>query len=175
MFPLETILRFGAYYPFLWMKVKLKLTFFWWKPPFFSYINDAVLMVIISNLHNKSSEVSIKTRSTPASLSLKRQATKRTSVKWSTAWHLVNFSKPFRDTEMHHMDSKNKICINDLVTSFLVAEGQVIEHETVNYPFIEAMWGSLCADSSRVPCGLVENWGKDAKAAAPPHFSCVAL
>ena len=40
---------------------------------------------------------------------------------------------------MHHMDSKNKICINDLVTSFLGAEGQVIEHETVNYQFIEAM------------------------------------
>ena len=31
----------------------------------------------------KSSEVSIKTRSTPASLSFKGQATKHTTVKWS--------------------------------------------------------------------------------------------
>ena len=33
-------------------------------------------------LHKKSSEVSIKTRSTPASLSIQGQDTKRTTVKW---------------------------------------------------------------------------------------------
>ena len=33
----------------------------------------------------KSSKVSIKTRSTPASLSFKGQATKHTTVKWSIA------------------------------------------------------------------------------------------
>ena len=53
------------------------------KPPCFSYVNDAVLMLIRWNLHKKSSEVSIKTRSTPASLSFKGQATKHTTVKWS--------------------------------------------------------------------------------------------
>ena len=40
-------------------------------------------MLISSNLHNKSSEVSIKTRSTPTSLSFTGQATKHTTVKWS--------------------------------------------------------------------------------------------
>ena len=37
----------------------------------FSYVNDAVLMLICRKLHKKSSEVSIKRRSTPASLSFK--------------------------------------------------------------------------------------------------------
>jgi len=76
---------------------------------------------------------------------------------------------------MHHLFSKNKICINDLVISFLAAEGQVIEHETVNYQFIKALCGSLCAGSPRDPDRQVENWGKDARAPAPPHFSRVAL
>ena len=40
-------------------------------------------MLISRNLHMKSSEVSIKTRSTPASLSFKGQATKHTTAKWS--------------------------------------------------------------------------------------------
>ena len=40
-------------------------------------------MLISRNLHMKSSKVSIKTRSTPASLSFKGQATKHTTVKWS--------------------------------------------------------------------------------------------
>ena len=39
----------------------------------------------------KSSKVSIKTRSTPASLSFKGQATKHTTVKWS----IVNFTITF--------------------------------------------------------------------------------
>ena len=40
-------------------------------------------MLISRNLHNRSSEISIKTRSTPASLSFNGQATKHTTVKWS--------------------------------------------------------------------------------------------
>ena len=51
------------------------------------FANDAVLMLISRNLHNKSSEVSIKTRSTPALLSFNGQATKHTTVKWS----ILNF------------------------------------------------------------------------------------
>ena len=39
-------------------------------------------MLISWNLHMKRSEVSIKTRSTPASLSFKGQGTKHTTVKW---------------------------------------------------------------------------------------------
>ena len=42
-------------------------------------------MPISRNLHKKRSEVSIKTRSTPASLSFKGQATKHTTVKWPIA------------------------------------------------------------------------------------------
>ena len=42
--------------------------------------NDAVVMLISRNVHKKSSEVSIETRSTPASLSFKGQATKHTTV-----------------------------------------------------------------------------------------------
>ena len=37
------------------------------EPPCFSYVNDAILMLISSNWNKKSSEVSIKTRSPPAS------------------------------------------------------------------------------------------------------------
>ena len=59
------------------------------KPPCLSYANDAVLMLISRNLHNKSSEVSIKTRSTPASLSFNGEATKHTTVKWSIAPNTV--------------------------------------------------------------------------------------
>ena len=39
--------------------------------------------MLISNLHKKGSEVSIKTRSTPASLSFTGQVTKHTTVKWT--------------------------------------------------------------------------------------------
>ena len=45
------------------------------------HVNDAVPMLISRNLHKKNSEVSIKTRSTPASLSFKGKATTQTSVK----------------------------------------------------------------------------------------------
>ena len=48
--------------------------------PSFSY---AVLMLTCRNLHKKSSDVSIKSRSTPASLSFKGQATKHTTVKFA--------------------------------------------------------------------------------------------
>ena len=57
------------------MKVRLVLSLFRCKPRGFSYVNDAVLMLVGRNLPKKSSEVSIKTRSTPASLSFKGQAT----------------------------------------------------------------------------------------------------
>ena len=40
-------------------------------------------MLISRNLHKKSIEVSIKTRSTPVSFLFKRQATNHTTVKWS--------------------------------------------------------------------------------------------
>ena len=45
----------------------------------FSYVNDAVLVIISRNLHNKSSGVSIITSSPPASLSFKGLVTKPTT------------------------------------------------------------------------------------------------
>ena len=57
------------------MKVRLELTLFDDNFPSF-HVNDAVLMLISMNLHKKSSEVSIKTRSTLASFSFKGWATK---------------------------------------------------------------------------------------------------
>ena len=50
---------------------------------------DAVLMLISRNLHMERSEVSIKTRSTPASLSFKGQATKHNCKMvyyWGQGW-----------------------------------------------------------------------------------------
>ena len=44
--------------------------------------NYVVLMLISINLHKKTNEVSIKTRSPPASLSFEDQATKHKNVKW---------------------------------------------------------------------------------------------
>ena len=40
-------------------------------------------MLMTRNLHKKSSELSIKTRSPPASLSFKGQATMHTTIEWS--------------------------------------------------------------------------------------------
>ena len=48
-------------------------------------MNDVVVMLISKDLHKKSIEVSIKTRSTPASLSFIGQVTKHTTVKWTIA------------------------------------------------------------------------------------------
>ena len=58
-----------------------ELNLFRQKHPIFSYVNDAVLVPIIRNLHKECSKVSIKARSTPASLSFKDQATKHITVK----------------------------------------------------------------------------------------------
>ena len=44
-------------------------------------INDVVVMLISKNLHKQNSEVSLKTRSTPASLSFIGQLTEHTTVK----------------------------------------------------------------------------------------------
>ena len=53
------------------------------------------MMLISRNLHTKSSKVSIKTRSTPASLSFKGQATKHTTVKWSIGGFQVDLAGGF--------------------------------------------------------------------------------
>ena len=65
------------------MKVRLELTLLWQKPPCFTYVNGALLVLIGGNLRKKRSEVSFKTRSTLASFSFIGQATKHTTVKWS--------------------------------------------------------------------------------------------
>ena len=60
------------------------------------------------NLHMKSSKVSIKTRSTPASLSFKGQATRHTTVKWSIHneipdTHYVHVTKCPLDPKNEHI------------------------------------------------------------------------
>ena len=70
------------------MKVRLVLTLLGYRPPSFCYVNDVVVTLISKNLHKKGSEVSIKTRSTPASLSFIGQVTKHTTVKWTIALDL---------------------------------------------------------------------------------------
>ena len=57
----------------------------------FSHVKDAVLMLVSRNLHKKNSEVSIKTKSTLASLSFKGQVTKHATLKWSIPqkWNLT--------------------------------------------------------------------------------------
>ena len=47
-------------------------------------------MLTSLHLHMKSSEVSIKTRSTPASLTIQDQVTKHTTVKWPIARELMS-------------------------------------------------------------------------------------
>ena len=61
----------------------------------FLYVNDVFLTLIARNLHKKSSEVSTKRGSTPASLSFKGRATKPTMVKWSIihCFAFLRFSK----------------------------------------------------------------------------------
>ena len=54
------------------------------------------------HLHEKSREVCIKTRSTPASLPFKGQVTEQTTVKWSTAWSfLLAVCRPHRRARKH--------------------------------------------------------------------------
>ena len=70
-----------------------------------SHVNDAVLMLISRNLHMKRSEVSIKTRLTPASLSFKGQATKHTTVKWSIFFMITGmayFADYYFDVENYY-------------------------------------------------------------------------
>ena len=65
------------------MKMRLKAALFWQEFLCLSNVNDAVLMLISSNLHKNKGKVSIKTRSSPASFSLKGQVTKQTAVERS--------------------------------------------------------------------------------------------
>ena len=49
---------------------------------FICTVDHAVLMLTTLHLHIKSTEVCIKTRSTPASLLIQGQVTKYTTIKW---------------------------------------------------------------------------------------------
>ena len=56
----------------------------------------------------KSSEVSIKARSTPASLTIQGHVTKDTTVKWSVNFHCGLCAK-----ECHHSRREADACLND--------------------------------------------------------------
>ena len=64
-------------------------------------------MLITRNLHKKGSEVSIKTRSPPASLSFKGQATKHTIVKWSIE-HLSSYAHVVHTTVKQVISRRGK-------------------------------------------------------------------
>ena len=58
------------------------MTLLWRRPHCFSHLNANYLALEQLDLHNKSSEVCIKTRSPPASLPFKGQVTEQATVKW---------------------------------------------------------------------------------------------
>ena len=60
------------------------------RPRSFSYVDRVVLMLTSFRLHMKSSEVCIKTRSPPASLTIQDQVTKHTTVKWPISMTMVH-------------------------------------------------------------------------------------
>ena len=60
-------------------------------------------MLIRNNLHKKNSDVSIKTRSTPASLSFIGQVTKHTTVIWSVVSCSDKYTFPGADPDFHEM------------------------------------------------------------------------
>ena len=66
----------------------------------------------------KSSKVSIKTRSTPASLSFKGQATKHTTVKWSMISQRVKIYK----SAAHNSMRNQLIALSTLVDVFVFCE-----------------------------------------------------
>ena len=64
-------------------------------------------MLISKNLHKKGNEVSIKTRSTPASLSFTGQVTKDTTVKWTIVAFICRVSMIFfSPTSFHYYQSQ---------------------------------------------------------------------
>ena len=62
------------------MHMRLEVTLLLYKPLCFSYLNATPEQL---DLHNKSSEFFIKTRSPAASLAFKGKVTQQTTVKWS--------------------------------------------------------------------------------------------
>ena len=76
--------------------------------------NDVVVMLISKNLHKKSSEISIKTRSTPASLSFIGQVTKHTTVKWTIAiFHLSQIRDKLFKRRIHKLKRVMKIPVTN--------------------------------------------------------------
>ena len=69
-------------------------------------------MLISTNLHKKSSEVSIKTRSPPASFSFKGQPTKRTTVKWSIETKIDDIRKLSHENLVWQLINSNNYYVN---------------------------------------------------------------
>lgn len=89
----------------------LPAAFEWWcwpcfdrNLPAFLIVNDAVLMLISRNLSQKSSEVSIKTRSTPASWSFKGQVINHKTVKINGVLDRLQIvaNVSFAERQKHH-------------------------------------------------------------------------
>ena len=84
-------------------------------------------MLISRNLHKKSSEVYIKTRSPPASLSFKGQATKHTTVKWSISLEMAEniFFKGIYDGDLCKVAESFEDQIN--ITNKVEKEAKTVE------------------------------------------------
>ena len=80
----------------------------------------------------KSSNVSIKTRSTPASLSFKGQATKHTTVKWSIAFYHSKFQfVPLKFSDTTYLNLRTayaKKCAIKLVLVNIISQARIREN-----------------------------------------------
>ena len=79
------------------------------------YVNDAVLLLICRNLHKKGREVSIKARSSPASLPCKGQAAKHRTVKWSIVWNCQGAVNYISCIKLLTLDKSSSLSMNVLL------------------------------------------------------------
>ena len=79
----------------------------------FCYVSDAVLILIRRNLHKKSSEVCIETRSPSASFSFKGQATKHRTVNmvYCNNFQAIECVHSGEQKPYLHSETKGGICI----------------------------------------------------------------
>ena len=118
-----------------------------------SSVNDAVLMLISSNLHKKSREVSIKTKSPPASFSFQGQATKHTTVSPPASFSFKGLATKHTTVKMvycltivHHGYCSNFIQTNLCLMVILWSCQHNIKH---------SMWSTaLCVHV----CGCNSSW-----------------
>ena len=110
------------------------------------------------HLHDKSSEVCIKTRSTLASLSSKGQVTEQTTVKWSTTSIIQSFFCTAANLQapMQPSDPKQSVSIKKKTHSQTVQN----KKQTVDYSDRTLPWKTICTaetdNHSYLPIGIAK-------------------